>query len=63
MCSVLYVSILHGRYSGFCIILSNSCLVSTFEMYVQVRKYEPFIVVETNGDKLSGSSGFNSVAG
>ncbi|KAL8488454.1 hypothetical protein ACS0TY_024649 [Phlomoides rotata] len=29
----------------------------------EVRKYEPFIVVETNGDKLSGSSGFNSVAG
>ncbi|KAL0403867.1 UNVERIFIED_CONTAM: hypothetical protein Sradi_2027500 [Sesamum radiatum] len=29
----------------------------------QVRSYDPFIVVETNGDKLSGSSGFNSVAG
>ncbi|XP_073158118.1 uncharacterized protein [Henckelia pumila] len=29
----------------------------------EVRKYEPFIVVETNTDKLSGSSGFNSVAG
>ncbi|VVA96849.1 unnamed protein product [Arabis nemorensis] len=29
----------------------------------EVRKYEPFIVVETNGDKLSGSSGFNNVAG
>ncbi|KAL8040723.1 hypothetical protein ABFX02_10G116700 [Erythranthe guttata] len=29
----------------------------------EVRKYDPFIVVETNGDKLSGSSGFNSVAG
>ncbi|KAH9604731.1 hypothetical protein KSS87_013689 [Heliosperma pusillum] len=29
----------------------------------QVRKYEPFIVVETQGDKLSGSAGFNSVAG
>ncbi|KAK6135507.1 hypothetical protein DH2020_030760 [Rehmannia glutinosa] len=29
----------------------------------QVRKYDPFIVVETNGDKLSGSTGFNSVAG
>lgn len=29
----------------------------------EVRKYDPFIVVETDGDKLSGSSGFNSVAG
>ncbi|XP_018484012.1 uncharacterized protein LOC108854841 [Raphanus sativus] len=29
----------------------------------EVRKYEPFIVVETDGDKLSGSSGFNNVAG
>ncbi|KAL1531303.1 hypothetical protein AAHA92_33994 [Salvia divinorum] len=29
----------------------------------QVRKYDPFIVVETSGDKLSGSTGFNSVAG
>ncbi|KAK6156556.1 hypothetical protein DH2020_010804 [Rehmannia glutinosa] len=29
----------------------------------EVRKYDPFIVVETNGDKLSGSTGFNSVAG
>ncbi|KAK9269159.1 hypothetical protein L1049_000928 [Liquidambar formosana] len=29
----------------------------------EVRKYTPFIVVETNGDKLSGSTGFNSVAG
>ncbi|XP_074281031.1 uncharacterized protein LOC141605975 [Silene latifolia] len=29
----------------------------------EVRKYEPFIVVETQGDKLSGSAGFNSVAG
>ncbi|XP_022870120.1 uncharacterized protein LOC111389430, partial [Olea europaea var. sylvestris] len=29
----------------------------------EVRKYEPFIVVETDGDKLSGSRGFNSVAG
>jgi len=29
----------------------------------QVRNYEPFIVVETIGDKLSGSSGFNNVAG
>ncbi|XP_010535883.1 PREDICTED: uncharacterized protein LOC104811045 [Tarenaya hassleriana] len=29
----------------------------------EVREYEPFIVVETNGDKLSGSSGFNNVAG
>ncbi|KAL4269515.1 hypothetical protein GQ457_03G046050 [Hibiscus cannabinus] len=29
----------------------------------EVRKYAPFIVVETNGDKLAGSSGFNAVAG
>ncbi|KAL3535808.1 hypothetical protein ACH5RR_004269 [Cinchona calisaya] len=29
----------------------------------EVRKYEPFIVVETDGDKLAGSSGFNAVAG
>lgn len=29
----------------------------------EIRKYEPFVVVETKGDKLSGSSGFNDVAG
>lgn len=29
----------------------------------EVRKYAPFIVVETNGNKLSGSTGFNDVAG
>ncbi|EOY30942.1 SOUL heme-binding family protein isoform 2 [Theobroma cacao] len=29
----------------------------------EVRKYTPFIVVETDGDKLSGSTGFNTVAG
>ncbi|WOL09202.1 hypothetical protein Cni_G17955 [Canna indica] len=29
----------------------------------EIRKYEPFVVVETKGDKLSGSSGFNNVAG
>lgn len=29
----------------------------------EVRKYFPFIVVETKGEKLSGSTGFNSVAG
>ncbi|GAA0156278.1 hypothetical protein LIER_13807 [Lithospermum erythrorhizon] len=29
----------------------------------EVRKYDPFIVVETNGDQLSGSRGFNDVAG
>ncbi|KAJ9163252.1 hypothetical protein P3X46_022941 [Hevea brasiliensis] len=29
----------------------------------EVRKYAPFIVVETRGDKLSGSTGFNDVAG
>ncbi|KAL5771327.1 hypothetical protein ACOSP7_015481 [Xanthoceras sorbifolium] len=28
----------------------------------EVRKYTPFVVVETNGDKLSGSTGFNNVA-
>ncbi|GLT28945.1 hypothetical protein SLA2020_038450 [Shorea laevis] len=29
----------------------------------EVRKYAGFTVVETNGDKLSGSTGFNDVAG
>ncbi|CAI9100229.1 OLC1v1037180C1 [Oldenlandia corymbosa var. corymbosa] len=29
----------------------------------EVRQYDPFIVVETDGDKLSGSGGFNTVAG
>ncbi|XAR66947.1 hypothetical protein NMG60_11013337 [Bertholletia excelsa] len=29
----------------------------------EVRKYSPFVVVETDGDKLSGSTGFNSVSG
>ncbi|XP_002529364.2 uncharacterized protein LOC8276216 [Ricinus communis] len=29
----------------------------------EVRKYTPFIVVETSGDRLSGSTGFNDVAG
>ncbi|XP_058112374.1 uncharacterized protein LOC131255628 [Magnolia sinica] len=29
----------------------------------EVRKYAPFVVVETKGDKLSGSAGFNDVAG
>ncbi|KAL5975666.1 hypothetical protein ACLOJK_019992 [Asimina triloba] len=29
----------------------------------EVRKYAPFVVVETIGDKLSGSAGFNAVAG
>ncbi|PIN20321.1 hypothetical protein CDL12_07001 [Handroanthus impetiginosus] len=29
----------------------------------EIRNYDPFIVVETNADKLSGSSGFNAVAG
>ncbi|CAH9125036.1 unnamed protein product [Cuscuta epithymum] len=29
----------------------------------QVRKYYPFLVVETSGDTLSGSKGFNDVAG
>ncbi|XP_055959771.1 uncharacterized protein LOC126665735 isoform X2 [Mercurialis annua] len=29
----------------------------------EVRKYEPFVVVETSGDRLSGSTGFNDVAG
>ncbi|KAF1002442.1 hypothetical protein AG4045_027605 [Apium graveolens] len=32
---------------------------STYE----VRRYSPFIVVETDGEKLAGSSGFNTVAG
>lgn len=30
---------------------------------MQVRKYSPFIVVESKGDKLSGSAGFNDLAG
>lgn len=29
----------------------------------EIRKYTPFIVVETTGDKLSGSTGFNDIAG
>ncbi|KAJ7956629.1 SOUL heme-binding family protein [Quillaja saponaria] len=29
----------------------------------EVRQYAPFVVVETTGDKLSGSTGFNDVAG
>lgn len=29
----------------------------------EVRKYFPFVVVETKGDKLSGSAGFNDLAG
>lgn len=29
----------------------------------EVRRYAPFIVVETQGDMLSGSAGFNTVAG
>ncbi|KAF7135995.1 hypothetical protein RHSIM_Rhsim08G0067400 [Rhododendron simsii] len=29
----------------------------------EVRKYSPFVVVETDGDKLSGSAGFNAVTG
>ncbi|KAL9269190.1 Heme-binding-like protein [Drosera capensis] len=32
-------------------------------MVMKVRKYSPFAVVETEGDKLSGSAGFNTVAG
>nr|GME03113.1 heme-binding-like protein, chloroplastic [Ipomoea batatas] len=29
----------------------------------QIRKYDPFVVVEADGDVLSGSKGFNDVAG
>ncbi|KAL6974315.1 hypothetical protein U1Q18_028496 [Sarracenia purpurea var. burkii] len=29
----------------------------------EVRKYRPFVVVETDSDKLSGSTGFNAVTG
>ncbi|XP_078177167.1 SOUL heme-binding family protein isoform X1 [Carex rostrata] len=29
----------------------------------EVRKYAPFLVVESKGDKLSGSSGFNNITG
>lgn len=32
-------------------------------MVQQVRQYNPFVVVETNGDKLAGNTGFNDVAG
>lgn len=32
-------------------------------MLSQVRKYEPFIVVERSADKLTGSAGFNDVTG
>ncbi|KAL1531302.1 hypothetical protein AAHA92_33994 [Salvia divinorum] len=38
------------------------CILKRTANY-EVRKYDPFIVVETSGDKLSGSTGFNSVAG
>ncbi|OIV97197.1 hypothetical protein TanjilG_28948 [Lupinus angustifolius] len=38
-------------------------LEGLLEVIKQVRQYDPFIVVETNGDKLSGSTGFNDVAG
>ncbi|KAK9101881.1 hypothetical protein Sjap_019135 [Stephania japonica] len=29
----------------------------------EIREYSPFVVVETKGDKLAGSKGFNDVAG
>lgn len=33
------------------------------KLKLQVRKYAPFIVVETDADKLAASSGFNAIAG
>ncbi|KAE8736095.1 SOUL heme-binding family protein isoform 3 [Hibiscus syriacus] len=38
-------------------------LEGLWDVFRQVRKYAPFIVVETNGGKLSESTGFNAVAG
>ncbi|KAJ0523923.1 putative SOUL heme-binding protein [Helianthus annuus] len=29
----------------------------------EVRKYSPFVIVETQSDKLAGNTGFNDVAG
>ncbi|KAF8687676.1 hypothetical protein HU200_042593 [Digitaria exilis] len=31
--------------------------------HYEVRSYEPFLIVEAKGDKLTGSSGFNNVTG
>lgn len=42
---------------------SNYSIPLNFQMILQVRKYTPFIVVEANGDKLTGSTGFNDVTG
>lgn len=42
---------------------SNYLIPLDFQMILQVRKYTPFIVVEANGDKLAGSTGFNDVTG
>ena len=39
------------------------CFMIQCKCFLQVRKYAPFIVVETSGDKLAGSAGFNTVAG
>ena len=46
---------------GSCYNLKSSLI--HFCCCVQVRKYDPFIVVEGTGDKLSGSGGFNDVTG
>jgi len=45
------------------LLLLSDAFYFSFLMMKQVRQYDPFIVVETNGDKLSGSTGFNDVAG
>lgn len=41
------------------------CIFLTEFLFVviQIRKYDPFVVVEADGDVLSGSKGFNDVAG
>lgn len=48
---------------GLNVDFSNLRGMVQYTSFLQVRKYEPFIVVETSGDKLAGSAGFNTVAG
>ncbi|KAK6941598.1 SOUL hem-binding protein [Dillenia turbinata] len=59
-------------FTGGFMLLSSSWTSATFSEVVylmlltcptNVRRYNSFIVVETTGDKLSGSTGFNDVAG
>ena len=47
----------------FCECRQTILTALSYHVKFQVRKYAPFVVVETQGDKLSGSAGFNSVAG